>query len=105
MNTTHFAKRKGGEPPTITLGAMNFGRRTPAAESERIVRRALERGITVFDTANSYNEGESERILGKALARDRDRVVISTKVGLGPVPGKREGLSPDAMGRALDGSL
>jgi aryl-alcohol dehydrogenase-like predicted oxidoreductase len=105
MNDTILAKRKAGEPPLITLGAMNFGRRTPAAESERIVRRALERGVTVFDTANSYNEGESERILGNALAKDRARVVVSTKVGLGPVPGKREGLSPEAIGRALDASL
>jgi aryl-alcohol dehydrogenase-like predicted oxidoreductase len=105
MNDAMFAKRQGGEPPSICLGAMNFGRRTPASDSERIVRRALERGVTVFDTANSYNEGESERILGKALGKDRDRVIVSTKVGLGPVPGKREGLSPEAMVRALGASL
>jgi aryl-alcohol dehydrogenase-like predicted oxidoreductase len=105
MSDTILAKRKGGEPPSIALGAMNFGRRTPAPESERIVRRALELGITVFDTANSYNEGESEKILGRALGKDRERVIVSTKVGLGPVPGKREGLAPEAMGRALDASL
>ena len=50
---------------TIALGCMNFGKRTPAAEAERIIARAIERGITVFDTANMYNDGESERILGK----------------------------------------
>ncbi len=52
-------KRKPGAPPAIALGAMNFGKRTPAKESERIVRRALERGVRVFDTANSYYAGES----------------------------------------------
>ncbi|MBM4376614.1 MAG: aldo/keto reductase, partial [Deltaproteobacteria bacterium] len=46
---------------------MNFGKRTPALEAERIVKRALERGVRVFDTANAYVEGESERIVGRAL--------------------------------------
>jgi aryl-alcohol dehydrogenase-like predicted oxidoreductase len=84
---------------------MNFGKRTPAAEAERIVRRALERGVRVFDTANGYNDGESERILGRALGRDRERVVVATKVGFGRVKGKLEGLSPDVMDQALAGSL
>jgi aryl-alcohol dehydrogenase-like predicted oxidoreductase len=84
---------------------MNFGKRTPAAESERIVRRALERGIRVFDTANAYVEGESERILGRALGRDRDRAVVATKVGFGRQAGKPEGLSPDVLARSLAGSL
>ena len=47
----------------LVLGCMNFGKRTPAAEAERIVQRAIERGVTAFDTANAYNDGESERIL------------------------------------------
>jgi aryl-alcohol dehydrogenase-like predicted oxidoreductase len=98
-------KRQSGAAPAVALGAMNFGKRTPVQESERIVRRALERGVTVFDTANSYNAGESETILGRALGRDRDRVFVSTKAGLGTNPGKREGLSPDAVRRALEGSL
>jgi len=84
---------------------MNFGKRTTAPESERIVRRALERGICVFDTANAYTGGESERILGRALGKDRDRVVVATKVGFGRAGGKPEGLSPDVMRRELAGSL
>jgi aryl-alcohol dehydrogenase-like predicted oxidoreductase len=84
---------------------MNFGKRTTPDESERIVRRALERGVTVFDTANSYNAGESERILGRALGRDRERVTLSTKAGLGVNPGRPEGLSPAAVRRALEASL
>jgi aryl-alcohol dehydrogenase-like predicted oxidoreductase len=105
MTTLAMAKKKPGEPAALVLGAMNFGKRTPAAESERIVRRAIERGIRSFDTANVYNGGESERILGRALGRDRDRVVVATKAGLGLVPGKPEGLSPEAIERQLRGSL
>jgi aryl-alcohol dehydrogenase-like predicted oxidoreductase len=85
---------------------MNFGKRTPAAESERIVRRALERGVRVFDTANVYNAGESERILGRALGRDRSNAVVATKVGLDRVAGgKPEGLSRASIVRAIDASL
>ena len=65
---------------------MNFGKRTPAAEAERIVQRALERGITFFDTANAY--GESERILGQALRGRRDGCTVATKVGAAR-PGSR----------------
>jgi aryl-alcohol dehydrogenase-like predicted oxidoreductase len=85
---------------------MNFGKRTPADASERIVRRALERGIRIFDTANSYNAGESERILGRALGRDRERVILATKVGVGVKgPGAHEGLSAASIRHAIEGSL
>jgi aryl-alcohol dehydrogenase-like predicted oxidoreductase len=103
--TTIIPKRLAGAPPALVLGAMNFGKRTAAPESERIVRRALERGIRLFDTANSYNAGESERILGRALRQDRAKIVLSTKAGIGLVPGKPEGLTPDALRLALEGSL
>jgi len=98
-------KRKPGDAPALVLGAMNFGKRTPAPEAERIVRRGRERGLRYFDTANSYYGGESERILGRALGPDRARVVVSTKAGLGVNPGRREGLTPEAMQRALAESL
>jgi aryl-alcohol dehydrogenase-like predicted oxidoreductase len=84
---------------------MNFGKRTPAAESERIIRRALERGITFFDTANVYADGESEKILGRALRGVRDRVQIATKVGVGRLGGKPEGLTRATILRAVDESL
>ncbi len=100
-----IAKRATGAPPALALGAMNFGKRTPAAESERIVRRALERGVRVFDTANVYSGGESERILGRALGRDRANVAVASKVGLDRIGGKPEGLSKAAMNRAIDASL
>jgi aryl-alcohol dehydrogenase-like predicted oxidoreductase len=98
-------KRTAGAAPALALGTLNFGKRTPADESARIIRRALERGIRVFDTANAYNDGESERILGRSLGADRERVVVATKVGIRRLGGKPEGLSPEAMTRALAESL
>lgn len=97
-------KRTGG-PPALALGTMNFGKRTFPRDAERIVRRALERGVRVFDTANAYNDGEAERILGRALGRDRATAVVATKVGFARIAGKPEGLSPETIRRAIAGSL
>ena len=80
---------------------MNFGRRTPEAEARRIIDRSLELGVTHFDTANLYAEGDSERIVGRALAGRRDRVALTTKVGAW----KREGLSAARVVASLDESL
>src|SRR5450432_767181 len=55
--------RKDGQRVALHVGCMNFGKRTPAPEAERIIARALERGLSAFDTANAYNDGESERVL------------------------------------------
>lgn len=99
------APRAPGAPPMITLGTMNFGKRTPEPEARRIIERALERGVTTFDTANAYVDGESERILGRALAGRREGLVIATKVGFGRVAGKPEGLGPARVVAALDESL
>lgn len=92
-------------PAALAIGTMNFGKRTPEGEAARIVARALDQGITVFDTANAYVDGESERILGRALRGRRDGAVIATKVGFGRVGGKPEGLAPARVRAALDESL
>lgn len=89
----------------IALGTMNFGKRTPAPEAERITLRALERGITVFDTANVYNDGESESILGRALGKKRASCTVASKVGLARTRGKPEGLSRAAIAAAIDATL
>src|SRR3954466_3700541 len=94
MGSPWTSRRAAGAPPLVTLGCMNFGRRTPEAESRRIVARALERGVRTFDTANAYNDGASEQILGAALreAGARD-VFVATKVGMnGFAQGRPEGL-------------
>src|SRR5437899_3701681 len=96
--------RSEGSPPALVVGTMNFGKRTPEPEAHRIVQRALERGLTFFDTANVYVDGESERILGRALGKRRPEARIATKVGIG---GKSdsEGLAPERVTAALEESL
>jgi len=66
----------------LCLGAMNFGGPTNEADSITILNRALDGGINFIDTANVYNAGESERIVGKALQENgrRDQIVLATKV-------------------------
>ncbi|MFN2110358.1 MAG: aldo/keto reductase [Anaerolineae bacterium] len=82
--------RTGVMVTPLCLGAMNFGGPTTEADSIAIINRALDGGINFIDTANVYNAGESERIVGKALAENgkRDEVVLATKVhgGMGPGP-------------------
>ncbi len=74
--------RTGVMVSSLCLGAMNFGGPTPEAESIQIIQRALEAGINFIDTANAYNQGGSEIIIGKALKESnlRDNVVLATKV-------------------------
>ncbi|EYF00993.1 aldo/keto reductase [Chondromyces apiculatus DSM 436] len=100
-----MARRQPGEPPLLIVGAMNFGGRTTQAEAERIVNRALDRGLVAFDTANAYNDGESERILGRTLRGRREGVHLATKVGLRRSRGKAEGLKPAHVLQAADESL
>jgi len=65
----------------IGLGCNNFGWLIDAQASNAVIARALELGITFFDTADVY--GDSEIVLGKALAGRRQDVVIATKFGIG----------------------
>lgn len=90
--------------PALVVGTMNFGKRTPEPEAHRIVQRALERGLTFFDTANAYVEGESERILGRALGARRGQARIATKVGIGKLS-QPEGLAPERIAAAIEESL
>src|SRR5213083_1385874 len=63
------------------VGGRSWGATDDAAERESTIRLAFERGITFFDTAPTYGDGESERLLGRALRSHRGRVAIATKVG------------------------
>jgi len=100
-----FSLRDPKSPASLHVGCMNFGRRTPEPEARAIITRAIQLGLRVFDTANAYNDGESERIVGRALAQDRERVAIATKVGFGRVPSAPEGLKPERVLAAIDESL
>ncbi|KGH46892.1 aldo/keto reductase [Modestobacter caceresii] len=76
--------RTGMSVSQLCLGAMMFGAvgNPDPDEGVRIVHRALDAGITFIDTADVYSGGESEEVVGKALAGRRDGVVLATKVGL-----------------------
>ena len=74
--------RSGVLVSPLCLGTMNFGGSTNEAESVAIMQKAVEGGINFFDSANVYNQGESERITGRFLQENnlRDRIVLATKV-------------------------
>ena len=73
--------RTGVSVSPLCLGAMMFGPwgNSDEADSVRVIHRALDAGINFVDTADVYSAGESERIVGKALAGRRDDVVLATK--------------------------
>jgi aryl-alcohol dehydrogenase-like predicted oxidoreductase len=85
---------------------MTFGSQTDEAAAARIVGRCLDAGINFIDTANVYNNGASESILGRILKGRRDKVVLASKVrgkmGEGP---DESGLSRAAILRGIDESL
>jgi aryl-alcohol dehydrogenase-like predicted oxidoreductase len=100
--------RTGVQVSSICLGAMNFGGPTSEDDSIRIVDAALDGGINFIDTANVYNAGESERIVGQALKHNgrRDEVVLATMAhgAMGPGPND-QGNSRLHLMRACEDSL
>jgi aryl-alcohol dehydrogenase-like predicted oxidoreductase len=75
--------RTGLRVSPLCLGTMNFGSHTSEADSIEIMDRALAEGVNFFDTANVYNDGETEAIVGRWFAQGggrRDKVVLATKV-------------------------
>jgi len=91
-------------PAPLALGTMNFGKRTPREVALRILARAADAGVTLLDTANVYNDGASEQIVG-AFMRGRAHVQVATKVGFARVNGRPEGLSRAAVLAACEASL
>ncbi|HKA30946.1 MAG TPA: aldo/keto reductase, partial [Candidatus Binatia bacterium] len=99
----------------ICLGMMSFGQdesrawALDEAAAEPIVRRAVEGGITFFDTADVYNGGKSEVITGRLLKRFfgmREEYVVATKVHGKTMPGPNgRGLSRKHIMASIDGSL
>ncbi|MFF0575259.1 aldo/keto reductase [Streptosporangium saharense] len=100
--------RTGVRVSSLALGAMNFGRigRTTQEEVTAVVDAALEGGINVIDTADMYGAGESEEMVGKAVAGRRDDIVLATKAGM-PMGEERNhrGGSRRWLVTALDDSL
>jgi aryl-alcohol dehydrogenase-like predicted oxidoreductase len=65
----------------VGLGCNNFGTRVSDDIADHTINRALDAGVTLFDTAELYGDGRSEEILGRALRSRRDQAVIATKFG------------------------
>ena len=100
--------RAGALVSPLALGTDNIANPTPREESIRMIHAAIDGGINLIDTSNSYAAGESERVIGEALALSgrRDDVLIATKVHYptGPGPNDR-GNSRLHIMRACDDSL
>ena len=98
--------RDGPPVSRLCLGTMMFGDRTDEGEAAEMIAAFAEAGGTFLDTADVYAGGASERITGRAVARDRDRWTLATKLGnpLKDRPGSG-GLSAAWVRKALEGSL
>jgi len=92
--------------PRLWLGAMMFGNPTTEGEARRMVEAADEAGVNAIDTSDNYNDGESERLVGRFIAKDRQRWIVATKVAnpMGSAPNDR-GLSRRWVLREVDNSL
>ncbi|MBE1533689.1 aldo/keto reductase [Actinomadura algeriensis] len=100
--------RTGVQVSALALGAMNFGAigRTTQDEATAIVDAALDGGINLIDTADMYGQGESEEMVGRAIAGRRDDIVLATKATM-PMGDERnrQGGSRRWLVTALDDSL
>ncbi|KVD47552.1 aldo/keto reductase [Burkholderia sp. ABCPW 11] len=107
--------RSGLKVPVLSFGAGTFGGTGPlfsawgntgVDEARRLIDICLEAGVNLFDTADVYSDGASERVLGAALKGRRDQVLISTKTGLPTGDGPNDaGTSRARLVRAVDDAL
>ncbi|WP_431269708.1 aldo/keto reductase [Dankookia sp. P2] len=77
---TRMLGRSGIKVSRLCLGTMMFGGPTDAAASERLIARAAEAGINFLDTADAYNGGRSEEVVGAAIRTNRSAWVLATKI-------------------------
>lgn len=104
--------RSGPEVSAIGLGCMGmasfYGQPSDEGQATAVIHRALDLGVTLFDTAEMYGPHTNELQVGKALADRRDRAFVATKFGIG-YNADRSALavdgSPANVRRAIDGSL
>ncbi len=98
--------RSGLKVSPLCLGTMMFGGPTDEPHSARIIARAKDAGINFLDTADVYNDGASEEVVGRAIRADRGDWVLATKMcnPMGKGPNQR-GLSRRWVLEACDGSL
>ncbi|MCY0387257.1 aldo/keto reductase [Robbsia sp. Bb-Pol-6] len=102
--------KQGLEVSTVGLGCMGMSQSYgPADEAEAIatIHRALDLGVTLFDTAEVYGPYTNEELLGRALKGQRERVIVATKFGMKIEDGKMVGVNsrPKHLKQAVEGSL
>src|SRR4051812_6455577 len=111
---TRMIGRSTLEVSPLGLGCMGMSQSYPPFPEKRdmiaLLRTAVERGVTFFDTAEVYGPLTNEELVGEALAPFRDRVVIATKFGWAPAPGDTNRWNalnsrPEHIKRAVEGSL
>ncbi len=101
-----FLGKTGVKVSRVSLGAMSFGGDADEATAGQIWRAARDAGINFVDTADVYNEGRSEEILGRLMGSERDQIVLATKAYF--PTGKdanARGTSRYHLVRAVEGSL
>ena len=106
LNVKRRLGSSGLKVSPLCLGTMMFGGRTDEKESQAIIHHALSAGVNFIDTADVYNKGNSEEIVGRAIGLNRSEWVLASKVGnpMGTGPHQR-GLSRKWMLEAIDQSL
>src|ERR1035441_5818948 len=94
------------EVSRFCLSTMTLGKPLDQAGTNQVIDRCIDAGINFFDTANMYNAGVAETLLGAALKWRREKVVLASKVffKMGEEP-DQHGLSRKAILRAIDESL
>jgi aryl-alcohol dehydrogenase-like predicted oxidoreductase len=98
--------RTGLKVSRLSFGTMTFGAQTDEAAAHRIIDCCLDAGINFIDTANVYNRGAAETIVGRTLKGRRDKVILTTKVrGKMGDAADETGLSRAAIRKAIDSSL
>jgi aryl-alcohol dehydrogenase-like predicted oxidoreductase len=101
--------RTGLKVSRLSLGTMMFGGRTDEATSLRVIDAAAAHGVNFIDTADAYNEGDSERIVGSAIRSKRSQWVLATKLANPVQPGGADvnarGLSRRYVIQAVEASL
>jgi len=90
----------------LSFGTLTFGSSMDESAATQTVDRCIDAGINFFDTANVYNQGAAETLLGKALSGRRQKVIVATKAGFKTGVGHDEaGLSRSALHNSLEASL
>lgn len=91
----------------VGVGCNAFGARIDEDQTKAVVDAAIEQGITLFDTADSYADGASEELLGRALGTRRESVLVATKFGMGDHDAEHFGAhgSRRYVRRAVEASL